>query len=377
MNVASQVATAALALVASVAGAAERLRPAADDVVLTVPARISDDPIAVLERQMRGGLADARLVEELTTLYIERARQTREPRYFTRAETLLQPWIDSSAASASLLNLQADILQNRHDFAAAREALDRAVQRDPRNAGSRLLRATVNGVQGRFDEARPDCLAVLALGETVAGSACLAQVLGSTGRVAAAEALLRPLQNRESAWVLSLLADFADRRGDTAGAERHLREALTLEPYNDAARSALCDLLIERGATTEAMALLDLPNLSYGLLVRAARVQALRHDGTAISRTRQRLAELESLAARRGDVPHLREQALLALEVDRDAQRALTLAKANFATQREAIDVRLLARAALSLKDRATLADLKQWLATTGFEDHRLEAGRS
>jgi predicted Zn-dependent protease len=376
MNVASQVATVALALVASVVGAAERLRPAADALVLTVPARISDDPIAVLERQMRGGAADARRVEELATLYLERARQLREPRYFTRAETLLQPWIASDAASASLLNLQADILQNRHDFAAARDMLDRAVQRDPRNAGSRLLRATVNGVQGRFEEARPDCLAVLALGETLAGSACLAQVLGGTGRVAAAEALLRPLQDRGSEWVLGLLADFADRRGDAADAERHLRNALALQAYDEAARSALCDLLIERGALTEVMELLDLPNLSYGLLVRAARVQALRRD-PALSRTRRQLAELESLAERRGDVPHLREQAMLALDVEHDADRALTLAKANFATQRETLDVRLLARAALRLKDRATLADLKQWLTSTGFEDTRLTAVRS
>jgi hypothetical protein len=124
------------------------------------------------------------------------------------------------------------------------------------------------------------------------------------------------------------------------------------------------------------MELLDLPNLSYGLLVRAARVQALRRD-PALSRTRRQLAELESLAERRGDVPHLREQAMLALDVEHDADRALTLAKANFATQREALDVRLLARAALTLKDRATLADLKQWLTSTGFEDRRLTAVRS
>ena len=76
-------------------------------------------------------------------------------------------------------------------------------------------------------------------------------------------------------------------------------------------------------------------------------------------------------------MPHLREQALLALEVDARRARALALAKANFATQRETIDVRLLARAALALRDRATLADVKQWLTTTGFEDHSLEALRS
>ena len=380
MKVAAPAVAAALAFVASAAGAAERFRPAAADVVvLSVPARISDDPIAMLEREMRDDAVDARLVTELATLYMERARQTRESRYFTRAEALLQPWIAAPAAPAALLELQADILQNRHDFAAARELLDRAVRQAPRDAGSRLLRATVNAVQGRFDQARPDCLAVLALGESVAGSTCLAQVLGSTGRIAEAQALLQPLLNRQldskplRAWALSLLADFSDRRGDTAGAERTLREVLKIEPYNEAARSALCDLLIDRGATREAMALLDLPHPSYGLLVRIARVQALRHDA-ALPRTRARLAEIDRLAEQRGDVPHSREQTLLALHVDADEERALALAKANFEAQRETIDVRLLARAARARHDRAMLAELRQWLQATGFEDRRLAA---
>jgi tetratricopeptide (TPR) repeat protein len=383
MKVAALAVMAALAIGASAAGAAERFRPAAADVVvLTVPARSSDDPIAVLEREIRNGAPDARLVTELASLYLQRARQTREPRYFTRAEALVQPWIGAPTASAALLNVQADILQNRHDFAAARAILDRAVRQDPRNAGSRLLRATVNGVQGHFDQARADCLALLGLGETTAGSACLAQMLGSTGRIAEAIKLLQPLQRSESAsaslraWALGLLADFADRRGDAVGAERYLRQALALEPHNETVRTALCDLLIERNATSDALALLDLPNPSYGLLVRVARIQALR-DEPMLARTRAQLAEIEQLAARRGDVPHWREQALLALDVERDDAHALTLAKANFEAQRETIDVRLLARAARARGDRATLIELRLWLEATGFEDRDLEALRS
>lgn len=383
MNVAASLVMVALALGASATGAAERFRPAAADVVvLTVPARISDDPIAALERELRFGTPNARLVTELASLYLQRARQTREPRYFTRAETLLRPWVSAPTASAALLNLQADILQNRHDFAEARAMLDRAVRQDPRNAGSRLMRATVHGVQGQFDQARSDCLALLGLGETSAGSACLAQVFGSTGRIAEAIKLLQPLQRSEStspelrAWGLSLLADFADRSGDAAGAERYLRQALALESHNEAVRTALCDLLIERSATAEALALLDLPNPSYGLLVRVARIQALRSD-PRLSRTRAQLAEIEALTERRGDVPHWREQALLALEVERDDARALTLAKANFEAQRETIDVRLLARAARARGDRATLIELRLWLEVTRFEDRDLEALRS
>jgi predicted Zn-dependent protease len=363
---------AALALVASAAQAAQAVRPAADAVVLTVPAQVSDDPVAALERVLRADRGNVRLVAELATLYLERARQTRETRYFTRAEALIRPWIGSPAAPAALLNVQADILQNRHEFASAREVLDRAVRQEPGNAGSRLLRATVNAVQGRFDEARPDCLALLALGESNAGTTCLAQVLGSTGRIEESETLLRSRAASLDAWGLGVLADVAARRGNVGDAERHLRKALALEPANEAIRSALCDLLIERGATTEALALLGRSDASYGLLVRKAHAQRLLND-PALARTRAELLEFETLSERRGDVPHAREQAVLALYVERDAARALAMARLNFETQRETIDVRLLARAALASGDRRVLAGLQQWLLSTRFEDRSLE----
>jgi tetratricopeptide (TPR) repeat protein len=371
MKTTATVVIAALALVASAAEAAQAFRPAADTVVLTVPARVSDDPVAALERTLRNDPHNVRLVTELATLYLKRARETREARHFNRAEGLIQPWIGSATAPAALLNVQADILQNRHEFGAAREVLDRAVRAEPSNAGSRLLRATVNIVQGRFDEARPDCLAIVALGEPNAGTTCLAQVLGGTGRIAEAEKLLGPRADALDAWGLGVLADLATRRGNTADAERHLRKALTREPANEAIRSALCDLLMERGAPAEALKLLDVPNVSYALLVRKARAQSLLND-PALSRTRKDLLEFETLSERRGDVPHAREQALLALEVEHDAQRALELARRNFETQRETIDVRLLARAALAMRDRSTLAELQEWLRATRFEDRSL-----
>ncbi len=371
MKATAIVVIAVLALVASTAEGTQAFRPAAGAVVMTVPARVSGDPVAILERALRDDKRNVRLVTELAALYLERARKTREARYFNRAEVLIQPWLAAPTAPAALLNVQADILQNRHEFAAAREVLGHAVRAEPANAGSRLLRATVNIVQGRFDEARPDCLAVLALGESSAGTTCLAQVLGGTGRIAAAEKLLRAREGALDAWGLGVLADLATRRGNTDDAEGYLRKALTLEPANEAIRAALCDLLTERGAHAEALALLDHTNASYGLLVRKARVQSLLHD-PALTRTREELLELESLSERRGDVPHAREQALLALYVERDSRRALAMARVNFETQRETIDIRLLAHAALASGNREALAELQQWLRATRFEDRRL-----
>ena len=407
-----------VALVASVAEAGEagRFRPATPDyVVLKVPASASNDPIAQLEQRRSREPENEALAAELAQLYLARARTEREQRYFARAEALVKPWASREDARAATLRVQADILQNRHDFANAVRLLDRAIALDPRDANARLMRASVKMVNGRAAQARADCADVLAAGESTAGAICLAQVLGATGGLARAEALLKVLVARDElasgppaaaqpattssalvmpagaglaaalrnsmptppaaasmrAWALWLLADFADRAGDARAAETHLRAALEAAPLNEGIRSALSDLLLARGASREALALVDLPAPSIGLLARRARAQQLLRD-PALEDTRSQIEDLVTLASRRGDPPHLREEALIALDVDHDAARALELARSNFDTQRETVDVRLLARAASACGDTATLLTLAKWIHETGYEDHQL-----
>jgi hypothetical protein len=218
----------------------------------------------------------------------------------------------------------------------------------------------------------------LASGQSAAGTVCLAQVLGATGKLAQAEALLTTLLAREQllpaavrGWALWLRADFADRGGDPVAAEQFLRAALTAMPENEGVRSALSDLLLARGDARGALSLVNIPAPSVGLLARRARAQEFLGDRD-LAATRARIEELLSLAARRDERPHLREEALLALDVSRDDDRALALAKANFDTQRETIDVRLLVRAARARGDTAALKQVMQWLRSTGFEDHAL-----
>ncbi len=134
-------------------------------------------------------------------------------------------------------------------------------------------------------------------------------MLAATGNLARADALLKALTTREPtaavapsvrAWALWLLADFADRAGDASAAEAQLRAALEADPQSEGIRSALSDLLLDRGAYREALALVDLPAPSIGLLARRARAQQLLHD-SALRETRSQIYELVSLASRRGD----------------------------------------------------------------------------
>lgn len=380
MKIAALIVLAALATSAVESGAAERFRPASPDyVVLRVPARAQNDPIVVLEQRHQLAPEDQRIASELAALYVERARVQREPRYFGRAEMLIQHWVGREDALVGTLRVQADILQNRHDFAGALRLLDSAITREPGDMGARLMRASVQAVQGRAGESRADCAAVLAGGQSVAGTICLAQMLGSTGRLSQAEMLLKGAMTRGDAlpaqlrgWALWLQADLADRRGDSPAAEGLLREALRVEPFNEGIRVALVDLLMARGALQEASGLVELRAPSIGVLVRRARIQKVLGATAGLEATRAGIDDALSLARRRGERPHLREEALLALEVDGDAPRALPLAQANFESQRETVDARVLAKAAQACGDVSSLDRVARWMAETGFEDARL-----
>jgi tetratricopeptide (TPR) repeat protein len=338
---------------------------------------------------------------ELAESYVELARAERQPRYFARAEALLLPWIKRPDVAPATLRVQADILQNRHEFAEALKLLDRAITSAPQDSAARLMRASVKLVQGRPFEARSDCAAVLAGGENDAGTICLAQVLGATGSLDRADTLLKTLLRRNErlssesaasrrsdserlmslatrAWALGLLADFADRAGEPVMAEETLREALAAGeqsvatvPGDEGLRTTLSDLLLARGAHREALKVLDVRTPSIGLLARRAKAQRLLRD-PAFAATREQIRELLELSSRRGDRPHLREEALIALDLDDDVPHALDLAKLNFESQRETIDARLLARAAQACADRASLTKLAQWVTSTTYEDAQL-----
>jgi tetratricopeptide (TPR) repeat protein len=347
-------------------------------LVLELPERSSRAELAALEREAKADPRDARLAERLAARYLDLARSRREPRYFGRAESIAAPWIERHDAPVGLLVAYADALQFRHEFPRAVLVLNRALGRDARHARALLMRASIRIVQGEHHEARSDCGALLGIGESSAAGLCLANVLGATGDLERATRLVDTLLAHaaplaERVWGLSLAAEFATRRGDDRSAERLLREALALSPGEEPVRTALCDILLSRGDARGALAMLEVERPSAGLLVRRAWAQSLLGSPEAVA-SAARVEELFALADRRGERTHLREQALFALRLGGDPREALELARANFAVQREAIDVRLLHDAAHVAGEQAALAELAAWVHARRYEDRRLTA---
>ncbi|MBN8479572.1 MAG: hypothetical protein J0L91_11470, partial [Burkholderiales bacterium] len=97
--------------------------------------------------------------------------------------------------------------------------------------------------------------------------------------------------------------------------------------------------------------------------------------GARNAEERAELAARVDAARRRGDAVHRREEARYALTVEGDASRAVALARANFAVQKEPADLRLLVDAASAAGDASALALARAWIDRTGLVDVRSATG--
>jgi hypothetical protein len=83
----------------------------------------------------------------------------------------------------------------------------------------------------------------------------------------------------------------------------------------------------------------------------------------------------EAAALRPGTTAlHAREEAMFALDVQNDPQRALELARMNVQLQREPIDLLVFARAAAAANDTAARGEVKALMQQIGLKDARVDA---
>lgn len=327
--------------------------------------------------QLEQSRFDARLAARLAGELLEQARTALQPQLYGRAEKVLAPWIARPDAPVGLLLIEADILQQRHEFQQAVQLLDRVVAGDSRAGRARLMRANIRIVTGQFEQARPDCAWLLGSGDTWTGTVCLAEVLGSTGHMERARMLLDRLLANDApglspevlAWTLEVSADLAVRAGSLPEAERCLSRAMTLTPASDYLRLALSDVLMKEGHADEAARALDTARPSVGALLRRVEILGAGSRNVEYEEALAELRERLAVSAQRGERTHLREEARLALALSQNPLQALTLAMQDFAVQRETEDVRILAQASAAARDRAALGQLQQWIRRTGYQD--------
>ena len=132
--------------------------------------------------------------------------------------------------------------------------------------------------------------------------------------------------------------------------------------------AAYADLLLDQARYREVATLLEGESANDLLLLR--RALAARHLGDPGVAEQRRVLEARFAAIRlRGDVPHLREEARFELWLQEDAERALELARQNWARQRGAADARILLEAALAARLPEAARPVLEWMQATRIED--------
>ena len=368
--------------VAAFSAHATPIVPTHDDEVIDVLPAVNGNRAEErrLRQQLTSAPRDPALALAAAKRHLAQAHELGDPRFAGMALAALDPWKDEATTPDAVLLVRATIQQYLHEFDASAASLQRLLARPGESRPQAWLTlATVRRVQGRYADSDAACKQVARAGAALHANACAAENAALRGDAARARgafnALLadRRLPAATQAWLTTSLAELEQRAGNAAAADAAFQATLRLAP--DAyATIAYADFLIEQKRPAQALALLKDQPRSDAVLLRQAIAGTQSGAATAaadVAEMRERIA----LANERPDakVFHGREQAMFALAVDRDAKRALQLARGNVAQQREPLDVLVLTQAARATGEPAALQEARRVAGEIGLRDRRVE----
>lgn len=357
--------------------------PANDAMVLErLPFRAGDSTAREL-RGLRDKLSsDPRnldLAVALARRYYQLALAEGDPRFIGYAQAALAPWWGLTEPPVPVLVLRATLRQYNHDFIDALADLAQATQREPRNGEAWALLAAIHMVQADYSVARKDCGNLQGLASDLIVLACAAAVDNLTGQAEKAYNTLRQAHASspaaspsEKLWVLTRLAEMADRLGNSGEADAYFKAALALNITDAYLLAVYAEFLLDENRHREVVELLKGKERSDVLLVRLA----LAEKALTLPQAKEHEAAIRARfdAARlRDDKLHIQDEARFYLYFLNDPREALRLARENWQTQHEPSDARMLLEAALAAQDAAAAKPALEWLAQSRIEDRHLQ----
>jgi tetratricopeptide (TPR) repeat protein len=352
--------------------------PTSDQQVLErLPGRAADPrqrELRELREQLARNPRDVEAAVRLARRYYAESDAEGDPRYVGYAQAALAPWWDLPDPPIPARLMRAVLRQFGHEFDPALADLSAVLKVQPEHGEALSWQAAIFMVRAQYPQARQACERLAPQASALIAVACLAYVDSLTGRAAAAATALRTAvrdddeaEPDELVWALTRLAEIEDRRGESTASEAAFRQALALGVEDVYLLAAYADFLLDRGRPAEVLTLLKDKERSDLLLLRLALAgKAAKAPGAT--------AWADALAARfdaarlRGDALHQKEEGRFALAIQGQAQRALTLARANYAVQREPADARVLLEAAIAARQPAAAAPVLTWMAESRVE---------
>ena len=334
-----------------------------------------------LRQQWAANPRDPVLAAALARRYLDQARDQGEPRFAGRALAVLQAWPDVDKAPDEVVLMLATVQQFLHDFDGSATHLERLVARQPGHAQAWLTLATIRRVQGRYADSDKACRAMANIAAAALyAQACAAENHGLRGEFGKTRAAIRQLLATPQlpagtqTWLLTTLAETEARAGKNADAEMSYRAALRLQP-DDYTSLSFVDFLTDGGRHAEALAVLKRMSRTDAVVLRLAMAGArLKTPDAARDAQEMRDRVTQANLRPQAQMLHAREQAMFALVVENQAERALSLARTNVALQREPIDVLLLAQTARAAGQPDAVREAGRLRDDMGLKDARLDA---
>ncbi|QEG34387.1 tetratricopeptide repeat protein [Bythopirellula goksoeyrii] len=367
----------------SPASAADAYLPASDDEVLeTLPSTLlsSRSELSSLRRKLADNPRDVNTAASVASLYMQMGSQEGDPRYFGYAQAALEPWWEVNNPPAAILRLRAKLKEKDHQYDRALDDLKTFLEHEPQDIQAWIEVSNIYRVQGKYDKSQQACDRLGEFAGDVVANVGLVPLLISTGQAEKADKLLAdmlPIIKRESPetleWVLTEQAEAARALGRDEQAERHYKEGLANNPANLYLLRACADFLLDQNRTAEVLPLLEEHTTDNGVLLLAA-IAARRTGKKKVSRDFQTQLENRFEEIRlRGSEPHGRFESRCALELQDDAQKALTLALDNWEKQKEMNDTRNVLAAAIAANDPQAAQPVVRFLKQNGNQDVDLQ----
>jgi len=359
-----------------------RHQHAAPETEVTYPA-LSTEEQQMFEELIRAHTErpdDVNASVALARFAATRARRDGNTDLLKLAGKTLAWWSDTAEPPIDVLVLRANINQIDHRFDDALADLNQVIARDPYNPQARLSRAFVLTTTGKARAAMRDCGQIRPNVSLTIRETCAARALSLTGSARKSlmrlEASLRAFKSNSQAertFILSVAAEISARIGETQKASALYSELLDAEPRSVFARAAYADFLIVQNKLAAAREIIgDNPHTEALLLLRV-----LAASGPTDEEARNAAAVLRARMTAdlaRDDYSHAREYARFALKRMDDPQFAFDMAKANWRVQKEPLDARILLAAAQAAGDHETAHEIAAWIKVTGVEDIFLQA---
>jgi tetratricopeptide (TPR) repeat protein len=322
------------------AGISSVLRGASDapPVLLADPRTQSQRAVEDAQARLLRAPDDPRLMTQLASAYLQRARETGDPTYYPKADGLLATAYAHLPADADVAIAEGSLALSRHDFAAALEWGRRAVALGPARSAAYGVLVDAQVELGRYEEAIATAQRMIDLRPDLSSYTRISYLRELHGDLAGAIDAMRlaiqagPMVGEATAWCDVQLGNLYFAQGDLDEAERaYVRSLRRVDAYahGNAAlarvRAARGDLVGAATLYERATARLPLPDYVGALgdvYARQGKADAAERDYALLE------AERRLLIANGVRVDA--DLALFDADHGRDVARAVRVARAEF-----------------------------------------------